>query len=93
MSNQEFGHLVRHAFKESKNMNPVGAGKNAFVAFFAGFLFGPIGVGIYLGSFVDFILSLGMVIAGSIMTAGIGAPVFWALCGAWAAARVRNSNA
>lgn len=62
------------------------------VAFFAGFLFGPIGTGLYLRSGTDFIVPLGLVIVGSLMTAGIGAPVFWALCGAWGFIRVRNSN-
>lgn len=92
MSAHHFAHIVTHAFSSSSQMTPVGAGKNALVGFVAGFLFGPIGVGLYLGSAADFALSLGMVLLGSIMTAGLGAPVFWCLCGAWAYTRIKNSN-
>lgn len=92
MSAQHFAHLVKHAFTESKDLAPVGTGKNALVGFAAGFLFGPIGVGLYLGSMTDFILSLAMVLLGAIMTAGLAAPIFWCLCGAWAYTRIRNSN-
>ena len=56
-------------------------GKSKLAALFAGFLFGPFGVGLYLGSIVDFVMSLGLVVFGLLMTVGIGAPVFWALCG------------
>lgn len=72
-------------------MSPI-RGKNALVAFFAGFLFGPFGVGAYLRSWSDFIVTLGLVLAGTVMTAGVGAPVFWVMCGIWAATRVANSN-
>lgn len=92
MSNKHFGHLVEHAFEESKNMTPVSEGKSAMAAFFAGFLFGPFGVGIYLRSWGDFIMSLGLVVGGTIMATGLGAPIFWILCGIWAAARVSNSR-
>ena len=73
-------------------MHPVGEGKNAMVGFMAGFAFGPIGVGLYLRSVSDFVMTLGMVLIGTFMTAGVGAPLFWVLCGAWAFVRIRNSN-
>lgn len=92
MSRQHFGHVLHAAVKESANLKPVGADKSAFAAFFAGFLFGPIGLGIYLRSGVDFLMSLGLVVVGSIMTVGIGAPFFWALCGFWGAMRVAQSK-
>lgn len=88
-----YAHVVKHAFEHSKDMPSVGPGKNALVAFAAGFLFGPFGVGIYLRSAGDFFITLTLVILGSVMTAGIAAPVLWMLCGAWAAVRVKNSNA
>ena len=92
MSNLHFTNLVQHAFKESKNMAPVGKGKTPLVGFMAGFLFGPIGVGVYLGSMPDFVMSLGMVIVGTLMTVTVGAPFFWVLCGVWAYMRIRHSN-
>lgn len=73
-------------------MAPVPEGKSAIVAFFAGFLFGPFGVGLYLRSWSDFIVLIGLMFLGTMMTVGIGAPVFWALCGAWGATRVNQSN-
>lgn len=84
--NAEFVRLVGDALNESKNMKPV-RDRSPLVAFFAGFLFGPFGVGLYLRSWGDFIVSLGLVVLGTMMTAGLGAPFFWVLCGVWGAAR------
>ncbi|MBX9736755.1 MAG: hypothetical protein K2X32_07500 [Phycisphaerales bacterium] len=92
MSAHAYTHLVQHAFKHSETMPPVKRGKNPFVGFLLGFVFGPIGVGVYLGSVTDFAMSLGMVIIGSLVTGGIAAPVLWTVCGVWAAVRIRNSN-
>lgn len=88
----QFGPIVGKAFRESKNMAPVASGKSAIVAFFAGFLFGPFGVGLYLWSFADFIVLLGLVILGSVVTVGVGAPVLWIMSGAWGAMRVNQAN-
>lgn len=90
--NHQFSHLVGHAFRESKHLTPVPPGRSAFAAFFAGFLFGPFGTGVYLRSWTDFFVPLGLIFAGTFLTAGLGAPVFWMLCGAWGAVRVRNSR-
>lgn len=92
MVGHPFTHVVSHAFREAKHMPGVGAGKSAVVAFFAGFLLGPLGVGLYLRSLGDFVVTLGLVVVGSMLTVGVGAPVFWALCGAWAAYRVSSSK-
>lgn len=93
MSNANFTRAVGLTFKQAKNMAPVAKGKNPFVGFAVGFLFGPIGVGLYLQSAADFALALAMVLLGAFFTAGIAAPVFWCLCGAWAFVRIRHSNA
>lgn len=85
-------HIVRGALKESRKMAPVGAGKSPLVAFVVGFLFGPIGAGIYLGSFADFAMLLGVILAGAFLTAGFAAPVAWVFSGVWAAHRVNQSN-
>lgn len=90
MNTQIFARLVRHAFQQSGQLAPV-RGKSPLVAFFAGVLFGPFGTGMYLGTFTDFIVPLGLVICGSVMTAGLAAPVFWMLCGAWGAKRAARS--
>lgn len=91
MNNQQFGHVVQHAFAASKHMKPVAKGKTPGRAFLFGFLFGPIGVGIYLRSWGDFAATLALVLIGSFTTAGVAAPVFWMLSGAWAHARVKHS--
>ncbi len=93
MSNAHYAHAVGQVFKRAKDMPAVGKGKNPMVGFIMGFAFGPLGVGLYLGSFADFVLSLTMVLLGAFVTAGVGAPAFWALCGFWAYTRIRNSNA
>jgi hypothetical protein len=92
MSNQPYVQIVGHAFRESEKMPRVGAGKSPVAAFVVGFMFGPLGVGLYLKSWPDFFLLLGLILVGSFMTAGLGAPFFWCLCGFWGAARVARSN-
>lgn len=92
MSNVAFSGAVRHAFKQSKDMPPVGKGKNPLVGFAMGFCFGPFGVGAYLKSWGDFFLTLTIVLGGTFVTGGIAAPVLWCICGAWAYSRIRNSN-
>ncbi len=92
MSNVHFVHAASHLFKHSKTMPSVGSGKSPLLAFIMGFVFGPLGVGLYLRSPLDGFLSLCMVLIGAFLTVGIGAPVFWCLCGAWAAVRVHNAN-
>jgi hypothetical protein len=89
---QPFVRIVGHAFRESKNLPSVGAGRSAMVAFFSGIVLGPFGVGLYLRSWIDFTVLLGLLILGSFMTVGVGAPVFWLLCGAWGAVRVNHAN-
>ncbi len=92
MSNVAFSGAVRQAFKQSKDMPPVGQGKNPLVGFALGFCFGPIGVGAYLKSWGDFFLTLTIVLGGTFVTGGVAAPVLWCICGAWAYSRIRNSN-
>lgn len=87
-----YAHAVRHAFEHSKSMRPVAAGKSPILGFLIGFALGPVGVGLYLKSMPDFLITLALVVVGSMLSAGLGAPVFWMLCGAWAAVRVNQSN-
>ncbi len=90
--NHVFTHAVGTAFKQSKSMTPVGIGKNPLVGFAMGFLFGPFGVGLYLKSVGDFVITLCIVLAGTFLTVGVAAPILWVLCGAWAFVRISNSN-
>lgn len=92
MSNIVFSNAVRQAFKQSNGMPPVAKGKNPLVGFAMGFLFGPIGVGLYLKSWGDFFLTLTIVLVGSFVTAGVAAPVLWCVSGAWAYKRIHDSN-
>jgi len=93
MSQHPYVHVVRHAFKHAKEMPSVGKGKSPVAAFVAGVLFGPFGIGLYLRSWGDFLVLLGLLLAGSFMTVGVAAPVFWVLCGVWGAVRVQQANA
>lgn len=90
--NHVFTHAVGTAFKQSKSMTPVGIGKNPLVGFAMGFLFGPFGVGLYLKSVGDFVITLCIVLAGTFLTVGVAAPILWVLCGVWAFVRISNSN-
>ncbi|MFO0831529.1 MAG: hypothetical protein U0637_06770 [Phycisphaerales bacterium] len=92
MSNVAFSGAVRQVFKQSKNMPPVGKGKNPLVGFAMGFCFGPFGVGAYLRSWGDFFVTLAIVLGGTFVTGGVAAPVLWCICGAFAYTRIRNSN-
>jgi len=87
-----YGHVVGRAFRDAKQLPPKGRGKSAVLAFVLGVLFGPFGVGLYLESWADFFIPFLLVVAGSVMTVGVGAPVFWMLCGAWGAWRVALAN-
>jgi hypothetical protein len=89
VSASAFFHVVRQLFNNSGDFPPPKRGKNPVVAFVMGAAFGPLGVGLYLESWFDFFVSLGLVVTGSVMTVGLGAPVFWVLCGAYAARRCR----
>jgi hypothetical protein len=85
-------HVLAQGLKAAKNGPPVKEGKSAFVAFLAGFLFGPFGCGVYLESFQDFFVPLVLVLGASFMTGGVAAPVAWMFCGAYAAMRVNSSE-
>ena len=62
------------------------------VGFVLGFLFGPFGVGLYLQSGRDFVITSLFVVFGSVVTGGIAAPVLWCICGGWAFVRIRNTR-
>lgn len=84
--------ILQHGLDAAKKGPPVKPGKNAFIAFLAGFIFGPIGCGCYLETFEDFFVPLLIVLGAAFFTAGIGAPIAWMFCGCYAAIRVNSSQ-
>lgn len=92
MSSNDYGNGSSRASRQNDERLPVGRGKSMGLAFVVGLLFGPFGVGLYLRSWADFFILLAIVIGGSMFTVGVGAPVFWILCGAWGAIRVSSAR-
>lgn len=85
-------HLLSQGLKAAKNGKPVKPGKSAFVAFLAGFLFGPFGTGLYLESWKDFFVPMLILLGATFFTAGIGAPVAWMFCGVYGITRVNGGT-
>jgi|CXWL01.1.fsa_nt_gi hypothetical protein len=72
-------------------VNPAcpGYGKSPVVGFLMGFFLGPIGIGIFLRSVVDFGLSLIMCMALLGAFDFKAAPVCWLACGVWILGRIK----
>jgi serine/threonine protein kinase len=62
------------------------------VAFFVGFLFGPIGAGIYFRSFKEFLIPLGVMVAAGVLVPGIGAIPGWFFSGFYSLFRAKHFN-
>jgi hypothetical protein len=75
-------------------VNPAfpGYGKSPVVGFLMGFFLGPIGIGLFLRSFVDFGLSLIMCMALLGAFELKAAPVCWLACGLWVVARISRDT-
>ena len=69
-----------------------GYGKSPVVGFLMGFFLGPIGIGIFLRSVVDFGLSLIMCMALVGAFEIKAAPVCWIACGVWIVARIKRDT-
>lgn len=80
------------AFKGTSSLPPLDGKKSVVVALVLGVLFGVIGVGLYTRRWIDTLIALGVLIVGTVFTAGFGAPLAWAFCGVYAAVRVAQSN-
>ena len=85
-------HLLREGLKIAQHGPPVKPHKSAAVAFVAGFVFGPLGTGLYLESFEDFLVPLLIVLGATFLTAGIAAPIAWMFCGCYGAMRVNSQG-
>lgn len=75
-----------------EKLPPLSSKKSPAIAFFAGCIFGCIGVGIYLGSFQDFLIPLVVFIVLAIVGVGLGALPGWLFAGFWGMMRVIDSN-
>lgn len=67
-----------------------GYSKSPAMGFLIGFFFGPLGVGLFLRSLLDFALSLIMCLAVIGLVDGYTAPICWAACGIWVVARMKR---
>ena len=86
-------------FKLLDKLPPLHGTKSAGVAAVLGFVFGGIGLGIYLRSFVDFLFPIALVITASVLSTGFAQldPQIGVLAGSivaslWGYFRVENSN-
>lgn len=75
----------------SRWINPAnpGYGKSPVVGFIVGFFVGPIGIGLFLRSFVDFGLSLILCMAVLAIFKDSGAPICSVVCGLWIVGRIK----
>jgi hypothetical protein len=85
-------HSIWHHLHHARHGPPLKKPKNPLLAFLAGFMFGPIGAGLYLGSWFDFLALMAILLLASCGTAGVAAPVAWSFSGIWAGIRASSSN-
>jgi TM2 domain-containing membrane protein YozV len=74
------------------NLSPLKKRKSSGVASILGFLFGGIGLGIYLQSPVDFLIPIFITLVLGVVLPGIGFLVGAVVSGLWGYFRVENSN-
>ena len=85
-------HFAHAAAEGVKNLEPLPEKKNAFVAFLVGFLFGGIGLAIYLKSIKEGLMFFMIALAAGILLPGIGLLLVHFGVGCLAAIRVNESN-
>jgi hypothetical protein len=87
--------IVGGLFRIADQLEPLDGIKNPFVAAACGFLFGGIGLGLYLKSFKDFLIPFALLFAVAILGIPTGealmlfVPFIWAAYGYY---RVKTSN-
>jgi TM2 domain-containing membrane protein YozV len=74
------------------NLPPLKERKDSGAAAILGFLFGGIGLGIYLKSPVDFLIPIFITLVLGVVLPGIGILVGAVVSGLWGYFRVENSN-
>lgn len=87
--------MQTESFKKTVNswMKPPasGYGKSPAMGFLVGFAFGPVGVGVFLRSVVDFALSLVMCLIVICLVDSYAGPICWMACGIWVVVRMKQS--
>jgi hypothetical protein len=87
------GHFLKHAAQLVKGLKPLREQKNPVAAFFLGFLLGVPGLALYLGSWKDLFICVGLLIAFiAVMPWGPGELLGWTFVAVYGAYRVRTSN-
>lgn len=79
-------HAVMHTLK------PLHAKKSPGLAFVLGFLFGPIGIGIYFRRFSDFLFCTLLLISLGVIIPGLGLVPGWLFSGFYGFYRAETSN-
>ncbi len=85
-------HFLTNAKKILEGMKPLSTKKDPATAGVLGFLFGPLGAGVYLGSVSDFFWCLGLLVCLTIVVPGIGLIPGWIFSAWYAASRAATSN-
>lgn len=79
--------------KKSADPRFPGSGKDPRVGFAVGLLLGALGVGLYLRSLKDGLLSFAACyMVGTILDCWAVHPICWLLCGCWVTMRIKASN-
>jgi hypothetical protein len=85
------GHYLKEVKEHVENMPKIPQ-KNPFVSALVGLFFGPIGIGIYFKSFVDFFWCLVFLIGLFILIPGLGVVPGWLFSAAYGGYRAHTSN-
>lgn len=94
MSTQHTGHALHAVKHTAESLDPLAHGKkkNPALAALCGFIFGCIGVGVYLESPKDFFISFAIMIALGILIPGLGLILSLLILALYAYARAEASN-
>jgi hypothetical protein len=101
MSNEwnHAAHMAKHTKEMLEKMEPLKQRKNPVIAFILGFLLGGIGVGLYLESWVDFFVCVGIfvlffaILLPTVIGEAFLVPAAALFCGCYGAWRAASSNA
>lgn len=92
MPDQRLTESPQPAFNSLKRSIAAEPAKDPLMALSVGTFFGPFGVGMYLESWVDFLVCVALVTGGVIIAGADQALLFWSMSGFWGAMRVAHAN-